>query len=59
MSSYHSSFTYKNKNSLKDMNLVIASFEPDNGFTDTYRKGKKFYIEENHEGLSRYNSSNS
>lgn len=36
MSSYHDSFTYKNKNSFTDMNLIISSFEPDDGFMDTF-----------------------
>lgn len=36
MSSYHSSFTYLGQNSAKDKNLIIASFEPDNGFKDTF-----------------------
>lgn len=36
MSSYHKSFKYNEKNSLTDMNLIIASFEPDEGFTDSF-----------------------
>ena len=36
MSSYHSSFTYNGKNSATDYCLVIAAFEPDEGFTDTF-----------------------
>lgn len=36
MSSYHSSFTYNEKNSAKDYGLIIAAFEPDNGFTDSF-----------------------
>lgn len=35
MSSYHSSFTYLNKNSA-EQGYIIASFEPDNGFKDTF-----------------------
>lgn len=35
MSSYHSSFTYLNKNSSGE-GLIIASFEPDSGFVDTF-----------------------
>ena len=35
MSSYHSSFTYLNKNSSGE-GFIIASFEPDSGFVDTY-----------------------
>lgn len=36
MSSYHTSFTYNGHNSLKDKNLIIVAFEPDNGFTDSF-----------------------
>ena len=36
MSSYHSSFTYRNINSAKDKGLIIAAFEPDNGLKDTF-----------------------
>lgn len=35
MSSYHTSFSYKNKNSL-DEGLIIVAFEPDEGFTDSF-----------------------
>lgn len=35
MGSYHSSFTYLNKNSSGE-GFIIASFEPDSGFVDTY-----------------------
>lgn len=35
MASYHSSFTYLNKNSSGE-GFIIASFEPDSGFVDTY-----------------------
>jgi hypothetical protein len=35
MASYHTSFTYKEKNSL-DEGYIIASFEPDNGFMDSF-----------------------
>lgn len=35
MASYHSSFTYLNENSA-DKGYIIASFEPDNGFKDTF-----------------------
>lgn len=35
MSSYHTSFSYKDKNSL-DENLIIVSFEPDQGFMDSF-----------------------
>lgn len=42
MSSYHTSFSYidgkdgKIKNSLKDKNLMIVAFDPDEGFKDTF-----------------------
>lgn len=36
MSSYHSSFTYLNKNSADDKSLIIAAFEPDSGAMDTF-----------------------
>ena len=61
MSSYHDSFTYKNKNSLKDMNLIITSFEPDEGFTETFLSMDQVF-EENYDGTrqfsygARYNS---
>lgn len=61
MSSYHSSFSYKNKNSFTDMNLIISSFEPDDGFTDTFLSMDPVY-EENYDGTrdfsygARYNS---
>ena len=35
MSSYHTSFSYKDKNSLNE-GLIIVSFEPDVGFTDSF-----------------------
>lgn len=36
MSYYYNSFTYKDTNSLKDKGLIIVSFEPDDGFVDTF-----------------------
>lgn len=36
MSSYHSSFSYNGENSLNDRNLIITSFEPDDGFVETF-----------------------
>lgn len=36
MSSYHSSFSYNGENSFKDKNLIVVSFEPDEGFTDSF-----------------------
>jgi len=36
---------------IENMDNIINIY----GFTDTYRKGKHFYIEERHEGLSKYN----
>lgn len=36
MASYHSSFTYNEKNSAKDYGVIIVAFEPDTGFTDSF-----------------------
>ena len=36
MSSYHTKFVYNGMDSLVDYGLVIVSFEPDNGFTDSF-----------------------
>ena len=36
MASYHSSFSYNDKNSAKDYGLIITAFEPDNGFVDSF-----------------------
>lgn len=38
-------------NIMTTMDNIIKEY----GFTDTYRKGNKSYLEEKHEGLSRYN----
>lgn len=53
MSSYHTSFTYKNKNSLKDMDLIISSFEPDDGFVDTFLSMDSIF-EDNFDGTRNY-----
>lgn len=53
MSSYHDSFTYKNRNSLKDMKLIIASFDPDNGFIDSFLSMESIY-EDNAFGTRRF-----
>lgn len=45
---------FKNNTSKKiidNVDKIIKEY----GFTDTYRNGNKFYIEEKHEGLSNYN----
>lgn len=61
MSSYHDSFTYKNINSLKDMDLIISSFEPDDGFTETFLSMDPVF-EESYDGTrdfsygAKYNS---
>lgn len=36
MASYHSSFSYNDQNSAKDYGLIITTFEPDNGFVDSF-----------------------
>ena len=53
MSSYHDSFTYKKKNSFTDMNLIISSFEPDEGFTETFLSMDPVY-EDNFDGTKQY-----
>lgn len=45
MSSYHSSFTYLNKNSKNDLGWLIVNFEPDNGETDSYLSQEQIYAE--------------
>lgn len=46
MSSYHTSFTYLNKNSYDDFNLKIAHFESgDSGETDSYLSQEAIYSE--------------
>lgn len=53
MSSYHSSFTYLNKNSINDFGWIVVSLDPDNGemdsglsqeqvYADSYRGTKRF-----------------
>ena len=60
MSSYHTSFTYLNKNSSGE-GLMIASFEPDSGFVDAYLNMDQIY-DESYDGTknnlygSRYNT---
>lgn len=36
MASYHTSFSYNGTNSFKNMGLIIAAFEPDDGFVDSF-----------------------
>lgn len=61
MSSYHSSFTYLNKNSSGE-GFVIASFEPDSGFVDSFL-GMDQITTESYDGTkkhfygSKYNTS--
>lgn len=45
MSSYHSSFTYLNKNSRNDFNWIIASLEPDNGEMDSGLSQEQVYAD--------------
>jgi len=45
---------FKEKNA-EEIIQIMDDFITKYGFTDTYRKGKKMYVEEKHEGLSRYN----
>ena len=45
MSSYHSSFTYLNKNSQDDFGWIISHFDPDNGETDGYLSQDQVYTD--------------
>lgn len=53
MASYHSHFKYNDKDSYNDMGLIIAAFEPDNGFKDTFLSMDPVY-EESAYGTKRY-----
>lgn len=46
---------YFKDNTSEKITSTMDKFIQEYGFTDTYRKGNKFYIEEKHEGLSKYN----
>lgn len=46
---------YFNENTYDEIIETMDSFIEKYQFTDTYRKGNKFYLEERHEGLSKYN----
>lgn len=46
---------YFKDNTSEKITNTMDNFIKEYGFTDTYRNGNKFYIEEKHEGLSRYN----
>lgn len=52
MSSYHSSFTYLNKNSSGE-GFIIASFEPDSGFVDSYL-GMDQITTDSYDGTKKY-----
>lgn len=52
MASYHSSFTYLNKNSA-DQGYLIAAFEPDNGFVDTFLGMDQVY-EDYYDGTKKF-----
>lgn len=52
MASYHSSFTYLNKNSA-DQGYIIAAFEPDNGFKDTFLGMDQVY-EDYYDGTKKF-----
>ena len=45
MSSYHSSFSYLDKNSKDDFGWIIASFDPDNGEMDGYFSQEQIYTD--------------
>lgn len=52
MASYHSSFTYLNKNSA-EQGYIIAAFEPDNGFKDTFLGMDQVY-EDYYDGTKKF-----
>lgn len=52
MASYHSSFSYLNKNSAKQ-GYIIAAFEPDNGFKDTFLSMDQVY-EDYYDGTKKF-----
>ena len=53
MSIYHTSFTYKEKNSLNEGYIIVA-FEPDNGFKDTFLSMENI-SDEYYDGTKRFN----
>lgn len=52
MASYHSSFTYLEKNSA-EQGYILAAFEPDNGFVDTFLGMDQVY-EDYYDGTKRF-----
>ena len=52
MSSYHSSFTYLEKDSQKDFKWIITHFDADNGETESYLSREQVYTE-SHDGRKR------
>jgi hypothetical protein len=52
MASYHSSFTYLDKNSA-DQGYIIAAFEPDNGFKDAFLGMDQVY-EDYYDGTKKF-----
>lgn len=52
MASYHSSFTYLDKNSA-EQGYIIAAFEPDNGFKDTFLGMDQVY-EDYYDGTKKF-----
>jgi hypothetical protein len=55
MSSYHHSFTYRDKNSF-DEGLIIAAFDPDNGFMDTFLSMENI-SDDYYDGTKKFNYS--
>lgn len=45
MSSYHSSFTYLDKNSKTDFNWIISAFDPDSGEMDSFLSQEQVYAD--------------
>lgn len=52
MASYHSSFTYLDKNSA-EQGYIITAFEPDNGFQDTFLGMEQIY-EDYYDGTKKF-----
>jgi len=52
LASYHSSFTYLNKSTINE-GLIIASFEPDSGFVDSFL-GMDQVISDSYNGVKKF-----
>ena len=54
MASYHSKFLYNGKDSAKDYGLIITSFDPDNGFVDSFMSMENV-SDDYFDGTKKYN----